>query len=217
MRRGQLVVVDSPEGAGKTTLLNVLKKRVSDQGKDEQFVFTREPGGTPYAEEIRALILGDMGKQADAKTLLALFWAARADHIKNLVKPALEAGKHVISDRFDSATFAYQIWGYENHDLIPTFSHMREVYMKGIVPFYIFLDVPIEVGLARKSNTSEKNFLDEKSKEFHKLVYRGFGEFFAMVPNMSRRVDASQSPDKVADDVIKLLNIVLVGGTPPRE
>ncbi len=214
MQRGRLVVVDSPEGAGKTTLLASVQDRILESPLSQQVIFTREPGGTELAEEIRRVMFGPLGKTANAQTLLSLFWAARADHIEKKILPALMAGVHVISDRFDSATFAYQIWGYENYDLIPTFGHMREVVMKGLVPFYVFLDVDPVVGLSRKSRTSDRNFIDDKPVEFHQRVYRGFGEFFAKFPNTSMRIDASQSPEKVLEDFLKALDVILVGGRP---
>src|SRR5579864_4280814 len=107
MEKGKFIVLEGGEGAGKSTQLRVIKEILGDD-----IVITREPGGSPYAEEIRNVILKSTNAgQADAKTHFALFWAARADHMKNTVLPALNAGKHVISDRFDSSTFAYQIYG----------------------------------------------------------------------------------------------------------
>ena len=216
MKRGQLVVVDSPEGAGKTTLLAEVQKKVLAGPLSNRIIFTREPGGTELAEEIRRVMFGPLGKTANAQTLLSLFWAARADHIEKKISPALMDGVHVISDRFDSSTFAYQIWGYENYNLVSTFNHMREVVMRGLVPFYVFLDVDPVVGLARKSSTSDRNFIDDKPVEFHQRVYKGFGEFFAKFPNTNTRIDASQLPEKVLEDFLKALDVILIGGRPKQ-
>ena len=124
------IVLEGGEGAGKSSQMESLKKDFGDN-----FVFTREPVGSLYAEEIRNLILkSPNASQADAKTLFALFWAARADHLKNTILPALDAGKHVICDRFDSSTFAYQIYGQEAHELEDFFWKMRDFYLQDIKP-----------------------------------------------------------------------------------
>ncbi|MCX6717094.1 MAG: dTMP kinase, partial [Candidatus Taylorbacteria bacterium] len=148
MKKGLFIVVDSGEGAGKTSQLNRAKEVFGDS-----LVLTREPCGSPYAEEIRNIILKSPNAgQADANTLFALFWAARADHMKNTIIPALEAGKTVISDRFDSSTFAYQIIAQEAKELKDFFWQMRDFYLGDLKPdIYIYFDIDPVIGLARKT------------------------------------------------------------------
>jgi dTMP kinase len=197
MKKGLFIVVDSGEGSGKTTQLNKAKEFFGDS-----LVLTREPGGSIYAEEIRNLILNSVNAgQADAKTMFCLFWAARADHLKNIIKPALEAGKTVISDRFDSSTFAYQIVAQGARELEPLFWQMRETILGEWKPdFYIYFDLDPKIGLARKSKQGpgETNHFEDRKIEFHQKQRDGSKEFMTKVPHVV--IDASQSIEKVWAD-----------------
>jgi dTMP kinase len=201
MKKGLFIVVDSGEGAGKTTQI----KRAQDYFKD--FVFTREPGGTIYAEEIRDLILKSRNAgQADAKTLFALFWAARADHLKNTIVPALNEGKTVICDRFDSSTFAYQIVAQGALELEAFFWQMRDFYLGDFKPdLYIYFDVDPKVGLARKNSQGmvERNHFEDRNIKFHNSLRNGFKEFLSKVPH--KIIDASKSIDEVWRDLKAVL------------
>lgn len=191
----KFIVIEGGEGAGKGTQIAKLKEKFG-----EQIVTTREPGGSPYAEEIRTIILKSPNAgQANAKTHFALFWAARADHLKNTVIPALEAGKTVISDRFDSSTFAYQIFGQEASELKDFFWTMRDFYLGDIKPdLYIYLDVKVEEGLRRKHSQGgdEINHFDERKIDFHNRMRTGFMEFLQHVPHVI--IDANPPTEEVA-------------------
>lgn len=203
MKKGLFIVVDSGEGSGKTTQLNNARDFFGDA-----LVLTREPGGSPYAEMIRKVILDPTAKQADAKTLFGLFWAARADHLKNTIRPALEAGKIVISDRFDSSTFAYQLVAQGNRDLEPLFWQMREFYLGDLKPdLYVYFDIDPVVGLARKNQQGgeELNHFEARKIDFHNAIRAGYKEFITLVPN-AVIIDASQSKEKVWEDFKKVLD-----------
>jgi dTMP kinase len=203
MKRGLFIVVDSGEGSGKTTQLNNARDLFGDS-----LVLTREPGGSLYAEMIRKVILDPMAGQADAKTLFGLFWAARADHLKNTIKPALEAGKIVISDRFDSSTFAYQLVAQGNRDLEPLFWQMREFYLGDLKPdLYVYFDIDPVVGLARKNQQGgdELNHFEARKIDFHNAIRAGYKEFITLVPN-AVIIDAGQSKEKVWEDFKKVLD-----------
>lgn len=197
MKKGLFIVVDSGEGAGKTTQLERAQEFFGDS-----LVLTREPGGTPYAEEIRNLILkSPNASQADAKTLFALFWAARADHMKNKILPALQAGKTVISDRFDSSTFAYQIAAQGARDLEPLFWQIRKAFLADCTPdLYVYFDIDPVIGLARKNTQGgeELNHFEARKIEFHEKQREGCKEFMTHVPSVV--IDASQSKEKVWED-----------------
>jgi len=198
MNKGKFIVIDGGDGAGKSSQLKKLKDFFG-----EQVVVTREPGGSPYAEEIRHLILKSPNAgQADAKTLFALFWAGRRDHIKNTILPALNAGKHVICDRFDSSTFAYQIFGQEARELEEMFFIFRDFFLGDCKPdAYIYLDVDIVVGLSRKNNTGvDKNHLDEKERDFFYRMQNGYNAFFERVA--ASRVDANLSMEHVFENLL---------------
>jgi dTMP kinase len=203
MQKGKFIVVDSGEGAGKTTQI----KRAKDFFGDKVFL-TREPGGSPYAEEIRNIILKSPNAgQANAKTLFALFWAARADHLKNTILPALEEGKTVICDRFDSSTFAYQIVAQGARELENFFWQMRDFYLGDIKPdLYIYFDIDPKIGLARKNGQSaeERNHFEDRQIEFHNALRKGFKEFIKHVPH--KIIDAEKPIDEVWDDFKAILS-----------
>jgi dTMP kinase len=197
MKKGLFIVVDSGEGAGKSCQLNRALETYGDS-----LVLTREPGGSLYAEEIRQLILKSPNAgQADAKTLFALFWAARADHMKNTILPALEAGKTVITDRFDSSTFAYQIIAQGATELKDFFWQMRDFYLGDLKPdLYIYFDIDPVIGLTRKNKQGgeELNHFEARKIDFHNRLRDGFKEFITHVPHVV--IDASQPIDKVWAD-----------------
>lgn len=200
--KGKFIVLDGSEGAGKSSQLKALKEKFG-----EQVLVTREPGGTPYAEEIRRIILNsENAGQADAKTHFALFWASRADHMRNKIIPALLAGQTVICDRFDSSTFAYQIFGQEAIELKDHFFTFRDFFLGEYKPdLYIYLDVDIKTGLSRKSaQPNEINHFEERKVEFYERMKRGFVEFFTKVP--STVVDANKDVDSVREDLIRIIS-----------
>lgn len=206
-KRGKFIILEGGEGAGKSSQLRDIKELYGDR-----IITTREPGGTPYAEEIRHLILkSENAGQADAKTHFALFWAARADHMKNKIIPALESGINVISDRFDSSTFAYQIYGQEAKELEGFFWQMRDFYLDNNKPdLYIYLDVSAEEGLKRKSFQSEdeNNHFDQRKVDFHNRMRDGFVEFLKQVPSAVINADPPKIEVKKAliEEIDKILN-----------
>lgn len=200
--KGKFIVLDGSEGAGKSSQLKALKEEFGDQ-----ILITREPGGTPYAEEIREIILNSPhAGQADAKTHFALFWASRADHMRNKIIPALELGQTVITDRFDSSTFAYQIFGQEATELKDHFFAFRDFFLGEYKPdLYIYLDVDTKVGLARKNDQPEEiNHFEARKVEFYERMKQGFAEFFTKVSYVT--VDANRSADLVKNDLIDVIS-----------
>lgn len=204
---GKFIVIDGGEGSGKGTVLDALKGTFP-QG----FVFTREPGGTPLAEKIREVIFCEEAREADALTTFALFWAARADHMEKKVRPALENGLHVVSDRFDLSTFAYQLYGQQNLNLLDLFWRMREMYSVPVPDLYIYLDVDPVIGLERTRKRGDGNHYDEKDIEFHQRVREGYREFLfrsrdrlQVVGSTCKMVDASQDPHDVIHEVLSIV------------
>ncbi|MEX0916952.1 MAG: dTMP kinase [Candidatus Paceibacterota bacterium] len=198
-KKGVFIALEGSEGAGKTTVLSHLKEVFPS------FVFTREPGGTPYAEELRALMLdSEYAKDADGLTQLLLMNAARRDHLRHKVIPSLKEGKHVITDRFVASSWAYNICGQERKDLS---SFFKELYLQVVEEWepdiYIFLDLPVEIGIKRRQGAGEENHFDTRKIDFHKRVYDGYKEFLSGVPHI--KVDASQSKEKVLADVEALV------------
>lgn len=205
MKRGRFIVIDGGEGAGKGTALRMLKVALPP----DKVVFTREPGGSPFAEEIRNLILlSEKGNDADALTRFALFWAARADHGRATILPAISSGHHVISDRYDSSTWAYQICGQENASLKELFWSMREACSTVKPNLYIYMDVDPEEGLRRAKSRGEINHFETLSIDFHTRVRSGFLEFFSIINAQGTRtqiIDANRPLEEVVTQVSEVV------------
>src|SRR3989344_2028499 len=190
MGGGKFIIVDGCEGSGKTTIL----KWFAETALGKKFLITHEPGGTPYAEEIRNLILhSQYAGQSNAETQFGLQWAQRAEHLKYCIKPTLNKGVNVVSDRFDSSTFAYQICAQKARYLEKLFWQTREVFLRERKPdLYIFFDVDPKIGLERVASRKEKKtHFDRRELAFHKQVRAGFLEFLKYVPH--EVIDANQS------------------------
>ena len=200
--KGFFIVIDGGDGAGTTSVSKEIVKRLGWNA-----LYTREPGGSPYAEKIREVILSDYAKMSDAKTQFALFWGARRDHLVQTVRPAVEKGKIVICDRFDSTTYAYQIVAQENYDLEDLFWVIRKSYLEGVEPdLYILLDVPVKVGLERTRKRNEKlNYFDKMKLNFHEKGRKGFHEFVGDKITNGHIIDASKTLDEVVEDTLAVI------------
>jgi len=203
MKNPKFIVLEGGEGAGKSTLIKTIKEKMGDS-----VLITREPGGSPYAEAIRELALKNpLAKNASAETMLCLMFAARFDHVRNTVIPALEKGITVISDRFDASSFAYQIHAQENSGIRELFWHLREAVPR-LPDCYIYADVDVKEGLrrvhSRNSTTDEGNHFDGRELAFHERLRTGYKEFLEKVPH--KILDANKSAKEVAEDLVKILN-----------
>jgi dTMP kinase len=197
------VIIDGMDGSGKGTQMALLRRVFPPTT-----VFTREPGGTPFAEEIRSMLL-DTSRCGSSSPLnnFLLFWAAREEHLFKLVAPSLAEGKHVVSDRGDSSTFAFQIHGEQHMDLLPLFAILRETIFHGRrkPDLYIIFDLPAEVARERatRDTKGEKNHFDERYLEYYERVRRGFQNFASQAP--VALIDASRSPEEVHTSVLEQL------------
>lgn len=201
--RGKFIVIEGGEGSGKSTMVKIAKEHFP------RMLITREPGGSPFAEMIRNLILCDEAKDAHGETQFGLFWAARFDHVHNKVKPALEMGTHVLTDRFDSSSFAYQIYGQEAKHLKDLFLKMREVYLKEYTPdLYIYLQVDPKEGLRRVAERKGRaNHFDARAIDFHHRLHEGYMDFLTLVPH--KIINANESMGGVQSHFLKILKDVL--------
>jgi dTMP kinase len=206
MARGKFIVIDGGEGSGKGTQIEHLKKLYPDA------LFTREPGGSPYAEDIRNLMLNSpLSKDASAETQFALVWGGRADHVWKKINPALERGQHVICDRFDTSTFAYQVYGQGGDHLKDLFMLIRKTFLKNCVPdLYLFLEVSPEEGARRVAlRKGEVNHFDERKVEFHNRVREGYKEFQRLFSDVVKVVDANKPVEVVREQVVRIINDTL--------
>lgn len=197
MGKGKFIVIEGGEGSGKSSAVAWLKSKFPENS----LVFTREPGGTEAAEEIRAVLIKKRSEHLDVLTQIALFAAARREHMRTKVIPALKVGKHVICDRFSASTYAYQIVAGNGAEHKKFFEIVDTAARDGIEPdLTVFLDVDPTIGLARKSSSGDElNVFDERELSFHEAVRRGMKEYLTTRPHTV--VDASQSQQQVREAV----------------
>ena len=190
---------EGTEGVGKTTLIRKIYDHFIAQGQD--VVLTREPGGTPMAEQIRALLLSVNHEEKMCNdTELLLMYAARAQHLSQVVLPALEAGKTVLCDRFTDASFAYQCAGRglsEDKLLL-----LNTNFVSRMPDFTFWLDAPIEIGMNRARARGELDRFEQEKVTFFEKVRAGYETLSVRHPERVKRLDASQSPEQVFEQAL---------------
>ena len=172
MLKGKFIVFEGGDKSGKTTQIKLLKNYLEKRGKT--VFLTREPGGTNsiIAEKIRNIILDKNHKEMHARTELLLFLASRAQHVEEIIKPAIKRGEIVLSDRFDGSTFAYQgVARKLDLKMIEKINDWSKDYIKADVVIYI--DISPEEAKKRKRN-KKNDRLDREKKLFHESVRKGF-------------------------------------------
>lgn len=206
MKKGKFIVIDGPDGSGKGTEISLLKKEPLGRGT----LFTHEPGASKRGEEIRKILLSQSKKDYPVSDFF-LFWAARAAHVEEVIKPAIRAGRNVVSDRFDSSTFAYQIIADGHPELAELFWQCRSGVLKGCIPdAYIFLDLPVSIAEKRlKTDPTKRTKYDIKPAPYHTRVRNGFKKFASLLDSKVFIVDASRPAKQVHTDVLKILRKIL--------
>lgn len=203
VQRGCFITVEGTEGVGKSTNIEFLCSLLKD--KDIEIVLTREPGGTPMAEELRNMLLQPRGESVSEDAELLLMFAARAQHLENVIKPALERGAWVISDRFTDATFAYQGGGRgvdENQILM-----LETLVQKGLQPdMTLLLDLDVEIGLTRASARSAPDRFEQEKVAFFEKVRAAYLARAAADPLRFAVIDASVSLDAVQRQINQAVN-----------
>ncbi len=205
-KKGSFISFEGVECTGKSTQIRLLKEYCEKH--TIRAVATREPGGSPYAENIRRVILNDEhAGEANATTMFLLFWAARADHMHRTVIPALEKGFLVMTDRFDGTTFSHQLHGQEAYDLRELFFEMRRHVLKDAFPdLYIILDMEPQKSLARllRRRGEPQNHFDKRETAFHERVRHGCFEFAKLFPSIM--IDADRDQKAIHDDIVSQLH-----------
>ena len=211
-RRGRFVVLEGPDGAGKSVQARLLAERLSDRGLP--VTLTREPGGTPLGEQVRQILLdpSDIARGPIADALL--FNAARSQLVGEVIVPALERGDIVVCDRYATSTMAYQGYGSGvDRKVLSTIQHW---VTGGLLPdLVVVIDVPVEVGLARRdagSTTELTRFEDDQRHDlaFHQRVRAGYHEMAGLDPERWVVIDGSGKPDEVAEEVSRVVDAILL-------
>lgn len=196
---GVFVTVEGVEGAGKSTQLEYIRDFLEAAGKP--VVMTREPGGTPFAESVRELLLAPRPDAVAADAELLLMFAARAAHIEECIRPALSRGNWVVCDRFTDATYAYQGGGRGvSHERIKV---LEDFVQQGLHPdMTLMLDAPVDVGLARaRSRAGAPDRFEREDIAFFERVRQVYHDRVAAEPNRFVVIDAARSVEDVRVDV----------------
>jgi len=204
--RGLFITVEGTEGVGKSTNIACLTEALRARGVD--LVVTREPGGTAIGETIRDLLLRVGDAPMCAETELLLIFAARAQHLDEVVRPALDAGRWVLSDRFTDATYAYQGGG---RGLDNTFIQQLENLVQGELrpDVTVLLDVEVEVGLARARQRGDLDRIEKEHRVFFERVRERYLELAESSSGRYRIIDAGQSLDSIEQKLTALSDELL--------
>lgn len=203
MDTGRLITVEGTEGAGKSSALAVIRDWVTAHGGEP--VVTREPGGTALGEELREVLLGhrEAGMSAEAEVLL--MFAARAEHVRTVIQPALQAGQWVICDRFTDASLAYQGGGRGLG--IERVRALADWLLGDLQPgLTLWLDLPVATGLARAAGRSAPDRFESERARFFEAVRAAYAELANANPARIARVDATQSLTRVGAAIETLLD-----------
>ena len=208
MLRGKFLSIEGTEGVGKSTNLVFIRDWLQAKGID--VVVTREPGGTPLAEEIRSLLLTKREEPVDETAELLLVFAARAQHIAQVIKPALERGAWVLSDRFTDATYAYQ--GGGRGLSTNTISQLEILVQQELRPdLTLILDIDVEQGLNRARERGELDRFESEAISFFERVRCVYRERASLFPENYALINAGQDLPAVQADISATLS-KLYGG-----
>lgn len=199
---GLFITLEGPEGAGKSTNRDYLAELLGAAGRE--VVLTREPGGTPLAERIREILLTPAAEPMAVDTELLLMFAARAQHLAQVVRPALARGALVLCDRFVDATYAYQGGGRG----VPTarIATLEAFVLGDLQPnLTLVFDLPVEIGLARAARRGALDRFEQEQRAFFDAVRQTYLERAKAVPERYRIIDASRSLAEVQADLRALV------------
>jgi dTMP kinase len=201
---GKFIVLDGPEGAGKSTQVERLIQRLRQMGRRATAV--RDPGSTPVSERIREVLLDKRLPEMDVRTEVFLYMASRAEMVARIIRPALDVGLTVVSDRFVSSTVAYQgAAGGVDPSLI---WDLGRIACGGIEPdLTVILDLPVDAGFGRIRR--ERDRIESKDRAYHEKVRQGFLAMARERPEKFAVVDATQPPDEVARAIEQAVTRVL--------
>lgn len=201
--RGLLITLEGGEGAGKTTNLQYITQLLDEVGIC--WISTREPGGTPLAEAIRNLLLQTKGETPAAMTELLLMFAARAQHLQQVILPALAAGKWVVCDRFTDATYAYQGWGRQYS--LDAIAQLEQLVQGTLRPdLTLLLDLPLAQTAARiRQRGIGKDRFEQEQQDFFERVRQGYLAQAAAHPQRFRVIDAARALPEVQQQIRTVL------------
>ncbi len=202
-KKGLFIVLDGGEGVGKTTNSAFIKTYLENKGIP--FTRTREPGGTPFAEKIRQMVLTETDEKIESVTELLLIFAARCQHLSQRILPAIDLGEWVLCDRFTDATYAYQGGG---RGLPKKTIGLLETLIQGELrpDCVIILDAPLNVGYQRIQSRNHLDRMESEPAQFHERVLSTYRERAAQNPEGYRLIDARRPLKNVQTDIARVLD-----------
>lgn len=196
---GIFITIEGPDGAGKSTQIELLKEYLENRGYDS--VVTREPGGTAISEAIREIILNPEYKEMSHMTELLLYAAARAQLVNQIIRPALEAGKAVICDRFVESSAVYQ--GIGRGLGVDTVYEVNNYALGDVKPkLTIFMDLDAEDGLKRKKKQAALDRMEQEDLAFHMRVVAGYRKLAELYPERIVPIDATLSVEEIHSRIV---------------
>lgn len=199
--KARFISLEGSEGAGKTSALAQIKSQLEQW--QVCFIVTREPGGEETAEQIRDILLHS--DHLAAETELLLMFAARNEHVQKVIRPALEQGTWVISDRFVDASFAYQ--GYGRGIDIAVIEQLELLTVGATKPdLTLWLDVEPQLGLQRVAKRAAKDRIESETLHFFERIRAGYAYRQSMFPDRIKKVDANNSMQTVSEDIAAILH-----------
>lgn len=200
--KGLFITLEGGEGAGKSTLASRLASTLSKEGR--VLKMTREPGGTPFGEELRNILLHSSHEKIDAKAELFLFLSARIQHVEAVIKPELARGHIVLCDRFNDSTIAYQGEGKAlGFEYVQSCCKLAVGTFAPDITFY--LDIDPKVGLVRASGRSSPDRMEQETLQFHERVRRGFLRLAEVEPKRIHVLNATVDPDTLFSHAYTIL------------
>lgn len=208
--KGRMISLEGGEGAGKSTLLAGLRGYFESSGMD--VLYTREPGGTPVGEAVRALVLDPAHRDMAVETELLLMFATRAQLVREVLQPALAAGRWVLCDRFTDATYAYQ-GGGRGVDAA-RIAELERIATDGLKPdLTLLLDLPVAHGRARASQRGDADRIEAERDDFFERVRAAYHARARAEPRRFRIIDASQPAGEVLRDAVAAIDGLRTGVT----
>lgn len=202
MNQGLFITLEGPEGGGKSTNREFMAEHLRRLGYD--LVLTREPGGTELAEKIRELLLADHAEPVAVDTELLLMFAARAQHVQQLIRPALAGGKLVLCDRFTDATYAYQGGG---RGVADERIAVLENFVQGSLrpDLTLLFDLPVADGMARAIQRGRLDRFEQEQQQFFERVRQQYLQRAAAAPERFRIIAAQQALPEVQQQLLPIL------------
>jgi len=204
-RRGLFITLEGGEGSGKSTQAQALRALLEDAGRS--VTVTREPAGCPLGQRVREL-LNDPSLKLDARSEFLLFATARAQHVAEVIRPALDRGEVVVCDRFGDSSVAYQGYG---RGLSPDdVRDVNRMATQGLVPdLTVLLDVPVETGLGRKAGEKAPDRIGQEGAQFHERVRQGYLAMAAQEPDRFLVRDGTLAPEEITRTIWRRLESLL--------